>query len=162
MVRNIFVNPYRSVRAYVNQVIWRVTSERRIFVIDDLCSGCRLCETFCSSLKDGVFNGTLPRIKVVKLPGDERDIPMVNCGGMCVRPIFDQNTPTCVSFCPTGALMYETHNNAIAMRLDWEAARREHGLFKVIAPWKWPFPWRRPGEKKATSAKGATTNGSKK
>lgn len=154
-MKKIFMELNRTIRTHANNVVWRMVSMRRIFVIEDLCNGCRLCETFCSSLKDGVFHGTEPRIKVIKLPGEARDIPMVNCGGMCIRPIFNEDTPTCVAVCPTGALIYENHTKAIAMRLEWEAARREHGLFKVIAPWKWPFPWRRPGEKKATSAKGA-------
>jgi hypothetical protein len=24
------------------------------------------------------------------------------------------------------------------------AARKIHGLFKVLAPWKWPFAWAKP------------------
>lgn len=118
---------------------------KRIYVIEDLCNGCRLCETFCSSLTDGVFGVKQSRIKVIKPPGEEKDIPIVNCDGRCVRPLYDDGRPTCVAVCPTGALIYEERNDAIARRLELEAAREEHSLFKVIAPWKWPFPWRSHG-----------------
>ncbi len=127
---------------------------KRIYIIEQLCKGCRLCETFCSSLPEGVFGGEGGRIKVVKTPGEERDIPMVDCNGDCVRPIYDDGEPTCVSVCPTGALMYEERSEAISNRLFYEASKQEHSLFKVIAPWKWPFPWKRPGEEKARPADG--------
>ena len=123
-------------------------------MIEQLCKGCRLCETFCSSLAEGVFGGEVGRIKVVKTPGEERDIPMVDCNGNCVRPIYGDGEPTCISVCPTGALMYEERSEAIAKRLYYEVSRKEHSLFKVVAPWKWPFPWRRPGQDKATPADG--------
>jgi Fe-S-cluster-containing dehydrogenase component len=118
---------------------------KRIYVIEDLCNGCRLCETFCSSLSNGVFDVKQARIKVIKTPGEERDIPMVDCSGRCVRPLYDDGRPTCVSLCPTGALIYEERDDAVAKRLALEAAREAHSLFKVIAPWKWPLPWQDPG-----------------
>lgn len=121
---------------------------KRIYVIESLCNGCRLCETFCSSLAEGVFGAADlsqhrrdSRIKVVKIPGEEQDIPLVDCNGRCVRPIDDDGSPTCVSLCPTGALIYEEQDGAVAKRLELEAARQAHSLFKVVAPWKWPFPW---------------------
>lgn len=114
---------------------------KRIYVIESLCNGCRLCETFCSSLSDGVFDARKSHIKVIKVPGEEQDIPMVDCSGQCVRPIYEDGCPTCVSLCPTGALIYEERDEAAAKRLELEAARQAHGLFKVVAPWKWPLPW---------------------
>jgi Fe-S-cluster-containing dehydrogenase component len=128
---------------------------KRIYVIESLCNGCRLCEAFCSSLADGVFgaadldgsetstglNRSQSRIRVIKVPGEEQDVPMVDCSGLCIRPIYDDGHPTCVSLCPTGALIYEERDDAAAKRLELEAARQEHSLFKVIAPWKWPLPW---------------------
>jgi len=60
---------------------------KKIYVIEDLCNGCRLCETFCSSLKDGVFSEEGGRINVVKIPGEEKDIPIVNCNSKCIRPM---------------------------------------------------------------------------
>jgi len=128
---------------------------KRIYVVEDLCNGCRLCETFCSSLSDGVFHGNSARIEVIKLQGEEGDIPIVDCNGKCIRPIYEDGSPTCVSLCPTGALIYDEKEDAISKRRYYEIARREHALFKVIAPWKWPFPWRRPGQGSADPADGA-------
>jgi Fe-S-cluster-containing dehydrogenase component len=127
---------------------------KRIYVIEDLCNGCRLCETFCSSLKDGIFDVEQSRIRVIKTPGEEKDIPMVDCNGRCIRPIYEDGRPTCVAVCPTGALIYEERDGAIAKRLELEAAREDHGLFKVIAPWKWPLPWRRSDVDRAASGEG--------
>jgi Fe-S-cluster-containing dehydrogenase component len=119
---------------------------KRIYVIEDLCNGCRLCQTFCSSLAEGVFSEH-GRVRVIKIPGEERDIPLVDCEGACLRPLYDDHTPTCVSVCPTGALYYASQDEAAGMRLAWEQARQAHGLFKVVAPWKWPLPWsERPAE----------------
>ena len=115
---------------------------KRIYVIESLCNGCRLCETFCSSLPDGVFGGADSRIRVIKIPGEDQDIPLVNCDGCCIRLIYEDGRPTCVALCPTGALIYEEHDEAAAKRLELAAARQAHSLFKVVAPWKWPLPWR--------------------
>jgi Fe-S-cluster-containing dehydrogenase component len=115
---------------------------KRIYVFESLCNGCRLCETFCSSLADGVFGAAGSRIKVIKVPGEEQDIPLVDCDGRCVRPIGEDGGPTCVALCPTGALIYAERDEAAAKRLELEAARQAHSLFKVVAPWKWPLPWR--------------------
>ena len=115
---------------------------KRIYVIESLCNGCRLCETFCSSLADGVFGGDDSRIKVIKVPSEELDLPLVDCDGRCVRPIGEDGGPTCVALCPTGALIYGERDEIAAKRLALEAARQAHGLFKVVAPWKWPLPWR--------------------
>ena len=120
-----------------------------IYAIEDLCNGCRLCEVFCSSLSGGVFSGQAGRITVIKMPGEEKDIPMVHCNGKCVRSIFEDGRPTCVGLCPTGALYFAEQERAVEVRKEYEAARNEHSIFKFLAPWKWPFPWRRPGEEKA-------------
>lgn len=125
---------------------------KRIYVIEDLCNGCRLCETFCSSLANGVFAARPSRIRVARVAGEEKDVPLVNCDGRCVRPWDGIGSPTCVAVCPTGALIYEELDGAVAKRQGLEAARREHSLFKVIAPWRWPLPWRRPGAERAAPA----------
>ena len=127
---------------------------KRIYVVERLCNGCRLCETFCSSLGNGVFDIKQSRIKVIKVPGEEEDVPMVDCDGRCIRSLYDDGLPTCVTVCPTGALIYEERDDAVAKRLELEAAREQHSLFKVIAPWKWPFPWRRLGADRTTLAGG--------
>ena len=131
---------------------------KRIYVIEDLCNGCRTCQTFCSSLADGVFDydADKVRIKVIKIPGEEKDIPMVDCNGKCIRPVYGENHPTCVSLCPTGALIYEEQSEAISKRLELEAARKSQNLFRVIAPWKWPFPWKKIDTEKETIEIGRT------
>ena len=113
---------------------------KRIHVIEDLCNGCRLCQSFCASLPGGVFSAE-GRIRVLKTPGEERDIPIIDCNGHCLRPVDPAGTPTCVEVCPTGAIFYASSDEAAEKRLLWEAARQQHGLFKVVAPWKWPLPW---------------------
>lgn len=123
-------------------------------MIEDLCNGCRLCESFCSSLESGVFCADAGPIRVIKIPGDDKSVPIVHCDGDCIRSLYEDMRPTCVGLCPTGALIYAEHDRAAEVRLDYEAARREHGLFKVVAPWKWPFPWRRPGEDRARAPDG--------
>jgi len=128
---------------------------KRLFIIEDLCNGCRLCETFCSSLKEGVFGADSGRIHVIKVSGGERDIPMVDCSGDCIRPIFEEGSPTCVSVCPTGTLTYENQAEAISMRLNYEDAKKTHAVFKIIAPWKWPWPWKRSNAQAVTSVEGA-------
>ena len=89
-----------------------------------------------------MFGAADSRIKVIKVPGEGMDIPLVDCDGRCVRPIGEDGGPTCVALCPTGALIYGERDEIAAKRLALEAARQAHGLFKVVAPWKWPLPWR--------------------
>jgi Fe-S-cluster-containing dehydrogenase component len=113
---------------------------KSIHVIEDLCNGCRLCQTFCSSLRDGVFS-EFARLRVVKVPGEEQDIPQLDCSGACLRT-DRPGMPLCVEVCPTGALYYADSAEAREWRQAWEAARQAHGLFKVVAPWKWPYPWK--------------------
>jgi len=125
---------------------------KRIYVIESLCNGCRLCQTFCSSLPQGVFSGE-GRIRVLKAPGEETDIPVLDCDGKCLRPAFEDGMPTCVSVCPTGALVYENREGIRQKRLILEEARKEKNLFKVISPWKWPFPWRNKAIPTENSAK---------
>lgn len=119
---------------------------KKIYIIEALCNGCRLCQSMCSSLAQGVFSEHA-RIRVIKVPGEEKDVPVVNCDGRCLRPLTDDNVPTCVAVCPTGALIYATQAEAIAHRLEWERACQTYSLFKVIAPWKWPFPYNVPAAK---------------
>lgn len=127
---------------------------RKLHVVEDLCNGCRLCETFCSSLADGVFGGEMGRIQITKVHGSDREIPILDCNGRCIRPIYGDGQPTCVALCPTGALIHEDEEEAVSKRLYHETCRKKHSLFKVIAPWKWPFPWRKPKCGKATSGEG--------
>jgi Fe-S-cluster-containing dehydrogenase component len=123
---------------------------KRIYTIEGLCNGCRLCQSMCSSLANGVFSEN-SRIQIVKVPGEELDIPIVDCDGRCVRCINNDGLPTCVSLCPTGALIYASQSEAAELRLQYEAARKVYSVFNVIAPWKWPFPYNMPKQKSAQS-----------
>jgi Fe-S-cluster-containing dehydrogenase component len=116
---------------------------KRIYVIEDLCNGCRLCQSMCSSLASGVFSDH-SRINILKISGEERDIPLIHCDGDCVRYINNDSIPTCVSLCPTGAIFYATQSQAAELRMQYEEARKAYSLFKVIAPWKWPLPYNLP------------------
>ncbi|TVQ37297.1 MAG: hypothetical protein EA384_12520 [Spirochaetaceae bacterium] len=127
---------------------------KRIYVVEDLCNGCRLCESFCASLEEGVFSSHGGRIRVTTVPSKRCSIPIVDCNGECIRSIHEDGRPTCVALCPTGALIYAELERAVQARLEYEAARQKHSLFKIIAPWKWPFPWLRPNEQRARSAEG--------
>lgn len=125
---------------------------KKIYIIEDLCNGCRQCEAFCSSLSSGVFSEKKGRIRIIKTSDEEKDIPVIDCDGKCVRSLFEEGIPTCVSLCPTGALYYAEGEEAIVQRREYEEARKMHSIFRFIAPWKWPFPWKRPGEKKARAS----------
>jgi hypothetical protein len=51
--------------------------------------------------------------------------------------------------CPTGALIYATLDEVVEKRRELNEKRTLQPIFKVIAPWKWPFPWREwPGVKR--------------
>ena len=95
---------------------------KRIYVVEELCNGCRLCESFCGSLSKGIFSPQSGRIRVLKVPGGEKSVPMVHCDGRCVRPIYEDGSPTCVRVCPTGALIFAEHERAVQVRQEYEAA----------------------------------------
>lgn len=121
---------------------------KQIFVIEDLCNGCRLCQTLCSSLEKGVFNdgSGVTRIRVLKVPGEEQDIPILNCTGACVRSLFEESQPTCVSVCPTGALVFEEVDGIMSRRLELEGARKAHSL-GIHLDLRKAFQTRNPDEK---------------
>jgi anaerobic carbon-monoxide dehydrogenase iron sulfur subunit len=76
----------------------------RIIVNEELCTGCRACETICSFVHNGSFNGEKARIKIEKLEGEGIDRPHVcrQCG----------DAP-CVKECPTRALSRDPISRAI-------------------------------------------------
>jgi Fe-S-cluster-containing dehydrogenase component len=114
-----------------------------LYAITELCNGCRLCETVCSSLSEKPFGSFQPekaRIQIFKSEEDGEDIPVIACNGDCPAPEGD--VPLCVALCPTGALLYEDLGGLIAKRWELERDRKKQPLFKLLAPWKWPFPWK--------------------
>ncbi len=62
-----------------------------------ICSGCRLCELYCSLQKTGAFNPRRARVRLVEM-ATGIDIP-VTCQ-QC-------EDPACRAACPSGALVYD-------------------------------------------------------
>jgi len=69
-------------------------------------------------------------------------IPITDCNGSVCAKKSENNIPKCVQFCASGALIYATLDEAAEMKRDLIRKRAVQPLFKVIAPWKWPFPWK--------------------
>ncbi len=111
---------------------------KRVYAIEDLCNGCRSCELACSFSLYREFNPRKALIKIVKVYSQGLDVPLVGCNLEC-----DLEPPKCVEICPTGSLIYESRDGAELMRRKLEKDRRIQPTFKVIAPWKYPFPWKR-------------------
>lgn len=110
--------------------------KRGVYVEEALCNGCRMCEMMCSyKLTGGEFNPRKARIKVVKL--DEMGICLpIRREGMSHCKPTDGKLPPCVEFCPTGALMYCTYQEAIRRRQEWPRQRLENPEYKIRAPWR--------------------------
>ena len=116
--------------------------EKRLFVFDEICSGCRGCEMWCSFANKREFSPSDSRIKIVKDPTNGHDMPIISCGGECPHPYGEEGCPICVEMCPTGALIYADGRDAYEKRLDLHAKRSVQPAFRLVAPWKWPYPWR--------------------
>ena len=117
--------------------------EKRIFVIDELCNGCRACQMWCSFVQKerNEFNPSCSKIKIATDSDGAFDMPIVDCsGGEC--PHIEGGEPLCVQMCPTGALIYTDAEDAYQKRLELHRDREKQPLFKLIAPWKWPYPWK--------------------
>jgi Fe-S-cluster-containing dehydrogenase component len=111
---------------------------KRVYVVEDLCNGCRSCELACSFALSREFNPQKALIKITKVYSQGLDIPLVSCNQQC-----KSQPPKCVEICPTGALFYATVEEARRMRRDLAKNRSIQPVFKVIAPWKYPFPWKK-------------------
>jgi Fe-S-cluster-containing dehydrogenase component len=123
--------------------------EKRIFVVaNELCSGCRNCEMWCS-LGEGQKNEFRPTDSTLKILKDAEgvlNIPTVDCDGQrCLHN--EKGEPLCVEMCPTGTLIYSDRQDLYKKRLELEEKRSVQPLFRLIAPWKYPYPWKEwPGE----------------
>ena len=111
--------------------------KRAIYIEEGLCNGCRMCEMMCSfMLTKGEFNPAKSRVRVVK--DDERGscLPVLDSAGVhCCNPTGEK-LPPCVEFCPTGALMFCTFEEALERRALWPRLREINAEFKVRAPWR--------------------------
>jgi len=117
--------------------------QKRVYVIDELCNGCRACEIWCafSRREEDEFNPTYSRIKIVTDADGAADIPLTDCTGETCQ-YMDDGQPLCVQMCPTGSLVYTDLEDFYKKRKELLSAREKQPLFKLIAPWKWPYPWR--------------------
>ena len=116
--------------------------KKKIFVFHEICSGCRNCEMWCSFANSKGFHVAKARIRVDKDPKGELDIPIVDCSGQCPHPYNEEGLPLCVEMCPTGTLVYTETNDASEKRTELYAKREAQPLFKLVAPWKWPYSWK--------------------
>lgn len=108
----------------------------------DLCSGCRSCETWCSFVlaKGRGFRPEESRIHIETDPQGVLNIPHINCLEEC--QLKHEGDPICVEMCPTGCLIYTDDEDLESKRALWEQARKDQPLFRLIVPWKYPYPWR--------------------
>ena len=117
---------------------------KRIFVVsNDLCNGCRNCEMWCSfcATRHGEFNRMHSRIKLFTDSEGKLNIPTVDCNGKsCLHN--EKGEPLCVEMCPTGTLVYTEIDDLYQKRIELEEKRRKQPLFRLIVPWKYPYPWR--------------------
>jgi Fe-S-cluster-containing dehydrogenase component len=114
---------------------------KRIYVINDLCNGCMLCQVICSFFKNKKFSLRGSEIKILRLEDEGKFVPVISdCSFSCMKQ--GDQSPKCVDLCPTGALIYEDFKGAYNKIRNYEKSKIKQPLFKVIAPWKWPYPWR--------------------
>lgn len=118
-------------------------SDSKVFVVSsDLCSGCRNCEIWCGFIT-GKRRGFAPDAGHIHLHSDmegKLNIPELDCSGICERN--EVGEPICVEMCPTGCLIFTNREDFERKRTSWEKARRVQPVFKLIVPWKYPYPWR--------------------
>ena len=122
--------------------------EKQVYVVnDELCSGCRNCELWCSFLQTNgkEFNPIYSKIRIIKDAEGDLNSPNVTCNSQvcsncCSRS--DSKQPVCVEMCPTGCLIYTDMEDLIIKKREFEKARELQPVFKLITPWKYPYPWR--------------------
>jgi Fe-S-cluster-containing hydrogenase component 2 len=118
--------------------------EKRISVIaNELCNGCRNCEMWCSFGRGpkNEFSPTHSKIGIEKDAEGRLNVPKVDCDGKaCVRN--EKGEPICVEMCPTGVLVYTESRDLYERRVEYREKRRVQPVFRLIAPWKYPYPWK--------------------
>lgn len=113
-----------------------------LMVIEELCNGCRLCEMACSFMHSKEYNPSKSNIKIIKVEDQGINIPVLSCVPANCPELSSAKMPRCVEICPTGALLFGELDEITEMRRELVVRRAESPLFKVIAPWKFPFPVR--------------------
>ena len=118
--------------------------KKGIFVVaNELCSGCRNCEMWCSFLHGNraEFNPIYSKIRIFKDGEGSLNIPTVNCDGAECQHHGNEE-PVCVEMCPTGTLVYTNVKDLYAKRQELDEKKRLQPVFRLIVPWKYPYPWR--------------------
>ena len=72
------------------------------------CTGCQICDLFCSAKKEKAFNPLLSRIKTIRIE------PSFNMASVC-RLCED---PTCVKVCPRDALQKNKETGIITVNKE--------------------------------------------
>jgi len=122
--------------------------EKQVYVVNnELCSGCRNCEMWCSfwQTERKEFNPIYSKIKIIKDTEGELNIPNVTCSSRVCSDCCTHNSskqPVCVEMCPTGCLIYTDIKDLNIKKGEFEKARKLQPVFKLIVPWKYPYPWR--------------------
>lgn len=113
-----------------------------VVVAPEVCSGCRNCELWCSISKGrgDEFEIGLSKIKIVRDDENAKHSIFVN-DDCCECSLNDFGEPICVEMCPTGTLVYTDFDDAIKKRMEMNDKKERQPLFKLIAPWKYPYPW---------------------
>jgi len=110
-------------------------SKKEIHVIPELCNGCRLCEMRCSFIQGNEFDPLLSNISIERNNYEGVDVPHINCD----FTDCSCDKPECVEVCPTGSIFYCTESKARERKQELKEKQRLQPIFKVIAPWKWPY-----------------------
>lgn len=113
---------------------------KRVYVIEELCSGCRLCEMSCSFAHAREYNPSKSNIRIFKIEEQGISIPVMVCDSTKCEKMSPAGIPPCVDVCSTGALIFCGADEAVKLRKELAAKRAEHPVFNCIAPWKFPFP----------------------
>lgn len=83
---------------------------QKILLIDaQKCTGCRMCEMYCSFKKTRTFNPTRSRVSVVKWEEHGINIP-----SMCQHC----EDPLCLMVCPTGAITRDSETGIVKTNAD--------------------------------------------
>ena len=83
---------------------------REILIVDaQKCTGCRMCEIYCSFSKTKTCNPARSRVSVVKWEEQGINVP-----SMCQHC----EDPPCVPVCPTGAISKDSETDAVLTNED--------------------------------------------